>query len=192
MILTDKDGVNLKNIFTGEDLKRNISYTREFSEFIDYNIDYDTSILSFTDEENNPVKLEPGNLLVEYYPCFIKNLNNKNLPLKLDLFTETFTYSNSDIFTLKVEPMDAIRRITVNEDCTDELNLIEDEDFTVDYKNKTIHFKSKDNRLNEGDIITIHYTPYLTDTGLSLTYRLKRNSEKFQINLESNYLQYRI
>ena len=193
VILTDKDGVNLKNIFTGEDLKRNISYTREFSEFIDYNIDYDTSILSFTDEENNPVKLEPGNLLVEYYPCFIKNLNNKNLPLKLDLFTETFTYSNSNIFTLKVEPMDAIRRITVNEDTVTELSLVEDEDFTVNYKNKTIKFKPlSENSLNEGDTITIHYTPYLTDTGLSLVYRLKRYSENYQVNLDYNYLQYRI
>lgn len=189
IILTNKDGETLKDTFTGEDLKINQKVTREYSEFIDYNVDYENNTLTFTDEDNNPIKQDPGNLLIEYYPCFIKGLTNHNLPMKLDFIKETFTYKQNPIIQLKVQPMDAIRKIIINPETNKTQTLTENTDYTVDYTNKTITLITTP---EENDTISIHYTPYLNDTGLSIAYRLKRKNTNYQVNLEPNYIQYRI
>ena len=50
--------------------------------------------------------------------------------------------------------------------------LVDDEDYLVDYLENTINMIYP--RIEDGQIIMVKYTPNLTDTGLSLAYRLSR------------------
>ena len=76
-------------------------------------------------------------------------------------------------FKTTVPPRDNIRKLVINENTVDEKVLEEDSQFFVDYLANRIIFYTND--LNENDLITIHYTPNLTDDGLALAYRIKRN-----------------
>ena len=116
--------------------------------------------------------------------------------------------------------MNAIRKIVVNPETNNEIELIENLDYDVDYQNRlvTLHpvrtvnktvqkvtetgdntecpykviMESNTTVLNSGDNVEIHYTPYLPDNGLSIVYRLKRYSKDYDVIIQPNYLQYRI
>lgn len=80
---------------------------------------------------------------------------------------------SNDYYVIKtsVPARDNLRKVVVNEDTDNEEVLMEDRDYFVDYINNTVTFRKS---LNDGDVITIRYTPNLTDTGLALAYRLHR------------------
>ena len=86
-------------------------------------------------------------------------------------------YSNEDdggtyyVLHTRVAPRDDIRKVLVNEDTDYEEELVEDRDFFVDYLTNTITIRKS---LEEGDYITIRYTPNLTSNGLALAYKMKR------------------
>ena len=86
-------------------------------------------------------------------------------------------YSNEDdggtyyVLHTRVAPRDDIRKVLVNEDTDYEEELVEDRDFFVDYLTNTITIRKS---LEEGDYITVRYTPNLTSNGLALAYKMKR------------------
>lgn len=75
-------------------------------------------------------------------------------------------------FETTVPARDNIRRLVVNEGGADEKDLVEDSQFFVDYLTNTVVLYTTD--INVDDVLTIHYTPNLTDDGLALAYRLNR------------------
>ena len=56
--------------------------------------------------------------------------------------TDEEWYFEDNIAYIKttVNPVDNIRRVTINEDTDDEIDLVEDRDFIVDYENNKISF----------------------------------------------------
>ena len=76
-------------------------------------------------------------------------------------------------FKTTVPPRDNIRKLILNEESDDGgVELIEDKDFFVDYITNTVILNYPN--LEDGNSLTIKYTPNLTDTGLALGYRLRR------------------
>ena len=116
----------------------------------------------------------------------------------LDYFKEEFIINESDVenrsVSLKVTPCDPIRELVI-----DEVEYIEDIDFTVDYLNNTIIFPIID--INEsatilndnlGKEMHIVYTPNLEDSGLILAYRgVRKNTDK-QMRIIDNYIEYKV
>jgi hypothetical protein len=164
---------------------------------------------------NSFAKLEVGDYEVEYTPLWIQGLSLDDFAkhdddgnvvtnslgntvyngFKLDLMVDNIpiTWENdilNKIYPLTVEPLCALRKVVLNEDTDAEQELYEDVDFTVDYINKKINFYYTD--FNPGDIVTIRYTPNLTDTGLGVAYRMTRTNLNNQAYILPNYWQYRV
>ena len=75
--------------------------------------------------------------------------------------------------------------------------LFEDTDFTVDYVNNELIFPVEDIEnsrpiYTNGDILSVVYTPNLEDTGICLGYRAKRQSKDKDIQIKSNYMEYKV
>lgn len=91
-------------------------------------------------------------------------------------------------FNTTVPPLDSIRKLVVNED--NDLggdSLVEDTQFFVNYLSNQITLSYAVN-LNVGDILTIHYTPNLTDNGLALGFRMSRPRYRTNIVNDSNLI----
>lgn len=82
-----------------------------------------------------------------------------------------------------VAPLDNIRKLIVNEDSENEMELMEDRDYFVDYLRNRITIY---NQLESGSTISVRYTPNLTDTGLALAYRLHRPTYEDGVILDDN------
>lgn len=165
------------------------SPTWALSEFIDYEVDYNENTLQIL-QSSNLGNLPSCTLEFEYNPCWIKDVRPEEMPLKMDLFKESFVaVENQESFQTRVVPSDPIRKVLVNEDTNEVYELIEDEDFTVDYENKVILFNKP---LDKDDKISIRYTPFLPDTGLALAYRMSRESINNQAYILGNYFDYRV
>lgn len=87
----------------------------------------------------------------------------------------------SEKIVTSVPALDNIRKLEVQDwqgNAKTGSEMIEDIDYVVDYLTNEITFKGvdegKQNKITEDDIIMIKYTPNLTDTGLSLGYRVSR------------------
>ena len=204
---TDKTGTLQPPLFTEINFISSPSYpmlncslqplsgsTLVFSEFIDYHVDYDTDKLLFYNELLN--SLPAGTLSVSYNPLFIRNLSNDEMPLILDYFKETIQVSENEIETrrisLRTAPVDPIRKVMLN----DNLELIEDVDYTVDYDKQELCFDiinndDKSTLLNLNDIVTVVYTPNLDDSGISLGYYAKRENIRKQCYIKPNYIEYK-
>ena len=172
-----------------------------YGEWFDYTVDYDTDILTFT--EYNLLNLPVGGLEVEYNKLFIDNLQPEEMPLVLDYFTEEFLISDQELedkyVTIRVDAVDPIRHVIVNKDTSNETELVEDEDFTVDYLNNRIHFPiiNEDDehaKIKLNDTVTIVYTPNLDDTGISIGYYAKRPESALnrQCKIYPNYIEYKV
>ena len=167
-----------------------------------------------TTEENTLFKLIPGDLEIEYNPVWVKGLtlsdfekhdddgntvtNSKGYIVydgfKLDFIKEDIilTATNGILNTeylLKLEPLCALRKVLLHEGKTDEIELYEDLDFTVDYNNKKIILQ--DNDFQEGDVISVRYTPNITDTGLGVAYRINRTKEENNAYIIPGYIETR-
>lgn len=163
----------------------------DFGEYYDYTVNYDSNILSF--KSSGLSKIDIGNLNIQYNPIFIKDLENKDFPLCLDLFYETFTISSLDIqngyVELKTNPLDPLRNVILSQG-TDTIELQEDVDYSVDYDNKKLIFNNS-NILNQGDILEIKYTPNLDDLGISIGYYLNRTDTSKNSKILPNYIEYK-
>jgi hypothetical protein len=145
----------------------------------DFTVDYDTGVIT------TAAAVPTGHLIVEYNPLFIKGLTQTELPLRLDLFEETFTTVNAQLdYVCKASPVDPVREVTL-----DGTELIEDEDFTVNYLTKTISLN-----VNPGadKALVVKYTPFIQDTGLAVAYRMARDNTVNQAYVHPNYYQYRV
>lgn len=142
-----------------------------YTEWLDYTIDYDNKIITW---EENGLSLVEGMLRLTYNPIFVRDLTSENFPLKLDLWTEEVTVLEDILeYELKAYPIDSLRLVALAYNTEDEVVLLENTDFTVDYQNKTIHFN---NTIETGAVITIKYTPALTDNALCLGVRMDRDT----------------
>ena len=162
-----------------------------YIEHMNYTVDYNTkSLVPKSSMRNN---LSSCDLLITYNPLWIRDLTSENFPLKMDMWTESFIaseeYYNEDgklEYTTKVAPRDNLREVVLydNEDTLTRNELIEDIDFVVDYQKNKIVF---DYNVEIDTPVTIRYTPNLTETSLSLAYRLDRTDDSSQAYVYSNY-----
>jgi hypothetical protein len=157
----------------------------EYSEDIDFTVDYDTGLVTFVD---NPVE---GNMKVKYYPIWMKDLSPDDFPLKMDLFEEVLDCDGiKTSFQLKAIPLDPVRKVVLTDTETNEqTELLEGKDFTIDYIKKllitNVLYANK-------YTIDVKYTPELTVTGLALQYRITREETDKQVLIQPNYYQYRV
>ena len=87
--------------------------------------------------------------------------------------TDSWAFEEGNtVIKTTVNPVDNLRRVTINEDTDSEVDLVEDRDFVVDYENNKIVFNN--HNFIDGDRITVRYTPNLTDTSLKIAYRVSR------------------
>ena len=183
-------------------------------EWYDYNVDYtnDTIVL----DEAVIAKLPVGSITFSYNPVFIQDLVQSeigqvynsstgkyiNNPLVIDYFKQDFIVGDSILETrqvpLRVSPVDPIRSVILNKDTDNEIELIEDTDFTVDYTKGTIIFDIiNDNDystiLNPNDTLEVIYTPNLEDIGIALGYTCTRgeNTDK-QVRIKQNWIEYKV
>lgn len=100
-------------------------------------------------------------------------------------------FSNPKTIVTLTSPRDNLREVVKNEE-NDNIQYEEDNHFEVDYLTNTIEFEvgkfDATRQLNEtvvnvngvvttiGDIITVKYTPNLTDNGLAMVYKMYRTS----------------
>lgn len=156
-----------------------------YTEHMNYDIDYTNKKLIMKDSMRD--NLSPGELLLSYNPLWVRDLQKDDFPLKMDLWTETFTAEeNQQDYTTRVAPRDNLREVVLydDEDSENRIELEEDVDFEVNYQKNLIHFNQA---LSEGTPVTIRYTPNLTDTGLSLAYRFDREDENSNIYIYNNH-----
>ena len=176
-----------------------------YSEWIDFTYDYDNDKLEFYYGGGNDTisSLPIGSLSVKYNPVFIQDLSNNEVGdredgegLILDYFQEDFIISDTEIenrkINLRVAPVDPVRKLTLNDE-----ELREDKDFTVDYTEKTITFpivnmNNSSSILNNGDTLSVVYTPNLEEGGISIAYRGKRTNKDKQMIIKSNYIEYKV
>lgn len=177
--------------------------TIEFTEYLDYTINYDEettkeegNILSFNKVATN--KLVEGTLTVKYNPVFYKNLpttdyaNYSSKDVDLSFLKETVLVKEEDL-TQRVlsiythaTALNPIRSITCND-----IVFVENEDYTVDYDNKTIQLNT--DKLTAGANVVVKYTPYLVEDSISLVYHLNREliGDYTNISLDGNYIDYK-
>lgn len=202
--VVDYDATDYQLQFRGENygLEKNNVSTLTF-------LNYSESEISTT-EKNTLYKLIPGTFEIEYNPVWVQGLKMKDFVkydennevvrssagytvyngFKLDLRTETIyiTKTNGVInteYTLKLQPLPALRKVLLNPDTDSETELYENIDFTVDYDNSKI-LLNYDN-FNTGDVIQVKYTPNLPDIGLGVAYRMTRKNGDSQVYILPNY-----
>ena len=178
-------------------LQPNTGETVVYGEWYDYHVDYDNDELIFY---NDVLKNMPtGTFNIVYNPLFIDRLNDSEMPLILDYFKETIevneTHLESRRIPLRTAPVDPIRKVVLNPS-SDNTELIEDVDFTIDYNTHELVFdiinnNDKSTLLKLNDIITIVYTPNLDDSGISIGYYAKRENIRKQCYIKPNYIEYK-
>lgn len=162
-------------------------------EWEDYKIGTDETILYDTKDITFNTMPEAGWFKIRYYPTWIRNLKDADFPLRLDMFEETFTGNGITPLVLKALPTDPLRKVlslgdpgTVNDD----VEMVEDIDFTVDYMTGVITPTSS----WTGKTLQIKYTPNLPDTGLSIVYRCTRENTELntQLSVQPNWMEYKV
>ena len=99
---------------------------------------------------------------------------------------------------LRVSPVDPLRSVILNKDTDNEIELVEDTDFTVDYTKGIIIFDILNDTdystiLNPNDTLEVIYTPNLEDIGIALGYTCTRgeNTDK-QVRIKQNWIEYKV
>ena len=110
---------------------------------------------------------------------FFEQTNRNPITEKIDKLGR-FYYT----FHTTVPARDNIRKLVINEGTNDERSLEEDSQFFVNYLTNEVVLYIND--LVDGDVLTIHYTPNLTDDGLALAYRLKRSRYDVNDNISTD------
>ena len=121
------------------------------------------------------------------------------MPLILDYFQEIVQVGEKEIETrripLRTAPADPIRKVVLNPD-TDNKELVEDVDYTVNYDTQELCFDiinndDKSSLLSLNDKLSIVYTPNLDDSGISLGYYATRENIRKQCYIKPNYIEYK-
>lgn len=176
--------------------------TVEFTEWLDYTVDYDAD----TGSEGNSVvfssvaksKLVAGNLTIAYNPVFAKNIpttiyeDYSVKDLDLGFIKETFNITEEMLSEEVIELVTMTEALNpVRELKMDDTIFVEGEDFSVDYDNKTILLQT--NKLVANKSVSVKYTPYLVNDSISLVYHLHRvnTGDKTNITLQGNYIDYK-
>jgi hypothetical protein len=190
-----------------------------FKEWIDYTFDYENNQLLFK-QSTLDSELSSGDLYISYNPIFISRLTRDDVGRKIDLetntvdeglvldyFKETITVSSTDIVnhrvSLRVAPVDPIREVRlykynrVDED--DYTSLYENWDYTlesVDAVNSLVFNVSETDGssliLDEGDVLTVVYTPNIRANTLYVGYYATREDVSKQCRLENMYWEYKV
>ena len=183
------------------------SETIDFTEWLDYTVNYDddTSNIGNTLTFNTVAirKLVQGTLSIEYNPVFAKDIPQTDYEsysvkdIDLGFIEQEYTVSADDLkietlgLILKTEALNPLREVYVTrivELTTQQITLVEGQDFTVDYENKTIYISSTN--LLSDDKITIKYTPYIVNESISLCYHIERANND-AISIQGNYIDYK-
>ena len=125
------------------------------------------------------------------------------MPIVLDYFEEKIQVTQEILenkyIVLRAAAVDPIRHIYLNKEGDNEQELVEDDDFTVDYLNKIVKFnllniETNSTSLKLNDIITVVYTPNIEETGLAIGYYAKRKESALnkQCKILPNYLEYKV
>ena len=175
---------------------------KNLNEFENYLIDYDNKLMKLYNPSSlfegdlkinyNPVWCK--NLEVDDFPLkldlwtetfeirnesdgyYIDKVYNKYNKETKDYSKEVIKSSKPNIITLSTLPRDSIRKVSIDDGTNEVVQLEEDDDFKVDYINKIIKVNTKVyDEDSDGKIITVKYTPNLTDNGLALVYKLYRS-----------------
>jgi hypothetical protein len=191
--------------------------TVDFSEWLDYTVNYDDTVgsegntLTFN---NNSVKqfTSSGHLTIKFNPIFAKDipqssvstnntLGGTDIVKDIDLgFIKQPDYivkaddlkSNVLSIVLYTEALNPLREVKIVRDNSNDIILVEEEDYNVDYDNKTIYIKNTNNDvLKVNDIIRIKYIPYLVNDSISLCYHLNRQDTDDNITIYGNYIDYK-
>ena len=187
---------------------------QNYGEWFDYDIDYTTDEIVFDEEIINDMPV--GGLTFTYNPVFIQDLvqaevgkvynntTNKyvDTPLVIDYFKQDFIVDSTILETrqvpLRVSPVDPLRSVILNKNTDNEVELIEDSDFTVDYTRGLLIFDivSDDEYstiLNANDTLEVVYTPNLEDVGIAIGYTCTRgeNTDK-QVTILPNWIEYKV
>lgn len=187
---------------------------QNYGEWFDYDIDYTTDEIVFDEDVINDMPV--GGLTFTYNPVFIQDLvqaevgkvynstTNKyvDTPLVIDYFKQDFIVDNTILETrqvpLRVSPVDPLRSVILNKNTDNEVELIEDSDFTVDYTRGLLIFDivSDDEYstiLNANDTLEVVYTPNLEDVGIAIGYTCTRgeNTDK-QVTILPNWIEYKV
>lgn len=126
---------------------------------------------------------EIGGVYKQYYDMYDDQYDGEffyptNINPKSNRPTDKLYYS----FKTSVPPRDNIRKLILNaNDDEGGVELIEDTHFYVDYITNEVVLTYPN--LQNGDTLTIKYTPNLTDTGLAIAYRLRRPTYDNQENM---------
>ena len=164
---------------------------KSYTEHLNYDVDYNNKIL--IPKASMKKDLSKCDLLIKYNPLWVRDLTSDNLPLKMDLWVESFVmsdeYRTEDdkiVYYTKVAPRDNLREVVLwdDEETLIRNELEEDVDFVVDYQNNKIIF---DYPIENDTPVTIRYTPNLTDTSLSIAYRMDRTDVNNQAYIYGNY-----
>ena len=183
-----------------------------YGEWYDFNVDYDEHILYI--DEDVLTKMAVGELAVTYNPCFMQNITNEEVSssvneetgetqegLILDYFKEHFIINDNEVETrrvsLKATPVDPIRKVILNKDTDDEVELNEDIDFTVDYNSRELIFpilnqSNQTSILQLNDVLDVVYTPNLEDAGIALGYRVVRKDTNHECTIKPNFIEYKV
>lgn len=147
----------------------------------DFIIFDDDTTLDFTDREIAALDESCVSKYDDISPC----------SFKMDFMVDTYPIIEDDItaFQLSVNPMQCLREVLVEDTVGNVTVLTEDVDFTVDYDNRMLNLITM---LDLGSVLVIKYTPYLTDDGLALAYRLERTSTDIDVDIAPYYIEYRV
>ena len=142
-----------------------------------------TSELTLTDNEWDVID---ENSLSRYPNDLEKN------SFKMDIMVDSYPIidTNAYDFKLSVNPMQMLREVWVEDSNGVKVVLEEDVDFTVDYNNRMLSLTNVE--LAMGDTLYVKYTPYLTDDGLALAYRLERQNTGVDVDILPYFFEYRV
>ncbi len=201
-------------IFTpNSDSKKSVT----FSEFIDYSYDYQNDTIDFYDTSIGDLGV--GSLSLEFNPLFVDGLNGEyiynndkktylpsdssDMPFGLDYHVEIIsmndTYIEQKSVPLQMPLVDPVKLCVKNPESDDnaeddEVTLLEDVDFTINYDTHTLHFTvDADNNIavTRNDIIKIVYTPALYDNSFKIGYSFKKENLNDNISIMPNYIEYK-
>ena len=179
----------------------------EYSEWYDFTIDYEDDALSFFEPEDVP----KGVLEVTFNPVILKGITPEEIGrrdtnleddkeydeegLRIDNVTETFTVSDVMVenrrIPLRLPPLDPIRHLYLNE-----VELMQDRDYTIDMRNREIVFINSDNSdtsvLQSNDVVEVNYTPDISDDSLTLAFFGRRTNLMKNVKIEDYSIDYKV
>lgn len=187
-----------------------------YSELVDYTFDYENNKLYF--KRRIIEDLVEEDLIISYNKVFIGGLTSDEVGhrideetgikmdgLILDYFKEKILITNDHLVSrkvgLRVEPTDPIRQVYLykyNADEGDEpKELFEDYDFSIDIDTNELIFEVSNTDgvstiLDEGDVLEVVYTPFLTDDSLAIGYYATRTNTDMQCKIENVYFEYKV